>query len=382
MHAVLMKTIVPSLTVVAGVAALAALQPAAPTEGEWPDTLTLSRGKIVHCRICNVSPTSLTIDYPRPGPGTQPTLRRDVSWSDIQSAEFSMDAEFHRLVAATNAVKDTPRLAARWNTLAPLIGRPHHPAGDIGLALARLSLEHPETSARHRALAVCRALADADWNPVRRHHARLFTAKILAALGRTESSLEEARRLASEPDIVPEVAMPSHVLLAEADFAALRKLEEDNPRWADDDVVRPEREALFHRALDAALKPSLFHGAIEPPATQGMWTAVQLLELDRQVPAAADCARDLLNLYPTSPRAQDAKAFLQRHRQPVDPDAPPTETPAPNAIDAVVATTNSPRLTSTIEPVVQRRPRYAVAPRGNDKPAQNQPVSTPYPSRP
>lgn len=373
------KTIVFTLLLIVCVAARATSQPTVPTDVEWPDTITLHRGKVVPCRITNTTASALTIEYPRSGTSLGPTLIREVPWSDIQAADFSMDAEFHRLVAATHAVKDTPRLAARWNTLAPLIGRPHHPAGEVGLTLARLSLDHPDASARHRALPVCRALAESDWSPVRRHHARLFLAKILAALGRTEPSQEEARRLATEPDIMPEVAMPAHLLLAEADFAALRTLEEENPRWIDDDVVRPEREALFHRALDAALKPSLFHGAIEPPASQGLWTAVQLLEFNRQVSAAADCARDLLNLYPASPRVRDATAFLHRHRLPLDPAAPPAEPPAPNP---ATATHDPPLSSSSPAPVVHRRPRYADATQEGNRTEPAPPVSTSTPLNP
>lgn len=373
------NTIVSILLLIIGVTAQATPQPPAPSGREWPDTLTLSRGQIVPCRIRNVTTTALTIEYPRSGTALSPTLTREVPWTDIQAADFSMDPEFHRLVASSHPLKDTPRLADLWRELAPLLGRAHHPAGDVGLTLARLSLNHPDAGARHRALPVCRAIAEADWNPVRRHHARLLIAQILAALGRTEPSLEEARRLASEPDITPEVAMPAHLLLAEADFAALRTLEEANPRWIDDDVVKPEREALFHRALDAALKPSLFHGAIEPPASLGMWAAVQLLEFNRQVPAAAECARDLLKLYPASPRASEATAFLHRHRLPLDPEAPPEEASPPMRPPLPRET---PLSTASPDPVVHRRPRYAPAPQATERTEERPPVSSPSPPHP
>jgi hypothetical protein len=147
--------------------------------------------------------------------------------------------------------------------------------------------------------------------------------------------------------------MPAWVFTARTDFAALRKLEQDHPKWSEDDSVRPERDALFHQTLDSALKPSLFHGALEQPASDGLWTAIEVLEFARQLPAAADTARDLLKLYPASPRARDATHFLQRHRLPLDPNLPPEEPPTPPP-----TTSTTPAATPTTEPTVHRRPRY------------------------
>lgn len=329
--------------------------PADPAD-PWPDTLTLARGTVVRCRIVSASTEAIGIEYPGRGASPQRPMSRQVPWSDLRSAEFAMDPEFHRLTTARDPVKDTPRLAARWAALASLVGHPNHPAGELALSLARLSLAHPEISARHRALDACRLVAATDWNHSRRHHARLLQANLLAALGRSSDAVHEARLLAEDPVATPDAAMPALVLVARADFAALRKLEEENPKWADDDIVRPEREVLFHRALDSALKPSVFHGALEDPASQGLWTAVELLEFDHQIPAAAANARDLAALYPGSSRATDATAFLQRHRLPLNPATEPDEPPPPDPESANSAHTPT---TTGGEPIVHRRPRYA-----------------------
>jgi len=324
-----------------------------PSNRSWPDILTLSNGTSVACRILTASPDAVKIEYSAGKSAAGKTSTREVPWSALRSAEFSMDDEFHRLLDATDPIKDTPRLAARWNTLVPMIGRPNHPAGDLALALARLSLNHPENSARHRALDACQAVATNDWNPSRRHHARWLQVRILAAIGRPDEAATQARQLANEPNATPEAAMPAWAFSARTDFAALRKLEQDHPKWSEDDVVRPERDALFHQTLDNALKPSLFHGALEQPASDGLWTAIEVLEFAQQLPAAADTARDLLKLYPASPRARDAANFLQRHRLPLDPNIPPDEPPAPPTAPA--ASTPPP---TTPEPAVHRRPRY------------------------
>jgi|GEM_PF-430122 len=320
----------------------------------FPDTLLLANGASVRCRIVAATPESLHIEYPRSGSDRQRTQTRVVPWEDLKTVDFAMDDDFRTLAAATDPLKDTARLAARWQELAPMLGRPHHPVGELGLAMARLSLRHPEPSARTRALTVCEAVAAGDWNVPRRHHARLLRAHLLAALGRSDEALAEARGLADDPRATPEAAMPAHLLLAEAGFAELKKLEEENPLWLEDDTVRPGREALFHRTLDAALKPSLFHGALEDPATRGLWTAVQVLHFDRNLPAAADCARDLVRLYPESPRAAEARHFLAENRLSLDPSAAPADPP----VAAAVAAAGPPTATDR-GPLVQRRARYA-----------------------
>jgi hypothetical protein len=357
-----MKTILTFLCCLVAAAAPPSPPPAPPPADPWPDTLVLAKGATVRCRILTATPASLLIDYPRPGPGRQPALRRDVPWTDLASADFAMDDDFHRLVAAGDPLQDIPRLTIRWTALAPLLGRPHHPAGALGLTLARLSLSHPDTAIRRRALDVCRAMAAGDWNEARRHEARLLDAQLRMSLGRTDEALRQARALAAEPAITPHTAMLAHVMLAEADFTSLRKLEDENPRWIEDDTVRPEREALFHQTLESALKPSLFHGTLEEPASQGLWTAVQVLEFDRNLPAAAEAARDLIHLYPSSPPAGAATAFLRRNRLPLDPAGEPAADPLPSAAAAPESTPAAPAPAAR-EPIVHRRTRYTDTPR-------------------
>ena len=327
-----------------------------PASDAWPDFLTLTNGTVVRCRIREASPASVVREYPRLGLRDASPLTREVPWSGVRFAEFSMDEAFHRLLAATDPLKDLPRLTSRWTALAPLLDRPNHPAGELGLALARLSLAHPDTAPRNRALAVCREIAARDWQPARRHHARWLLARLFAALGRSKEAAAEARQLAADTTAPPEAAMPAWVMVAGIDFAALRKLEEENPRWAEDDIVRPQRESLFHQALDAALKPSLFHGSLEAPASEGLWIAIEGLDRSGQLPAAADTARDLIKLHPATPRAAEARAFLQRHRLPLDPAAAPE--PPPDPAPASASPPAPPAPTAT-ENTVRRRPRYA-----------------------
>lgn len=326
----------------------------------WPDSVTLTRGTTLRCRIVTATDESIVIQYPRHPESQVSTLSRTLTWSDVKAVDFSMDPEFHRLLKATDPRKDLPRLIARWSTLAPLLHRPHHPAGELGLALARLALTHPENQARTRGLGVCESIAASDWNHSRRHRARLLRATLLSSVGKNEEAMQEARSLAGDRLVAADTSMAAHVRLAELAFARLRQLDSDHPRWMEDDTIRPKRESLYHLSLDEALRPAVFHGAVEEPATEGLWIALSLLDYTGQRSAAADTARDLIHLYPESPVATQAHSFLQRHQLPLDPTTA-TESHAgdpPASTEPPPASSSSP----AADPIVRRRPRYNPSP--------------------
>jgi hypothetical protein len=270
-----------------------------------------------------------------------------------------MDADFRSLLTATDPVKDVPRAAARWTQLIPLLGRPHHPAGALGLTLARLSVKHPSPQIRLQGIITCQLLASGDWDASRRDEARLIKAQLLMSLGRSEEAVTEALQLAQDPQITAPAAVAALLLLAHTDFNALKKLDEENPLWLEDDTIRPEREALLHQTLETALKPSLFHGSLEEAAADGLWLAIEVMAFDRSLPNAAHGARDLIHFYPKSPRAAQARRFLEQHHLALDPEAQPdAAAPAPAPAAAGTARAATPAPTGGETPV-QRRARYA-----------------------
>jgi hypothetical protein len=345
--------------------------PKATPAATWPDTVTLKTGIEVRCRIVTATTTSVLIEHPRRHLGQGPPMTREVPWSGIKSAEFSMDAAFRALLKATDPVKDVPRAAARWTQLMPLLGRPHHPAGALGLALARLSVRHPSPQIRLQGIITCQSLAAGDWDASRRDDARLIKAQLLMSLGRSEEAVIEARQLTQDPQISAPAAVAAHLLLAHTDFNALKKLDEENPLWLEDDTIRPEREALFHQTLETALKPSLFYGSLEEDAADGLWLAIEVMAFDRSLPDAAHRARDLIHLYPNSPRAAQARRFLEQHHLALDTEAQPDEPPATTG--TATAGASPPPSPTGGEPPVQRRARYA------DPVTLTQPTTSPPP---
>jgi hypothetical protein len=328
---------------------LAALSATAQSPQPAPtDVLQLKTGVSVPCRILATNATALKIEY-RAASGVG-SITREVPWADVQAVDFAMDDAFRAALAST----DIGALEAMWNRYSMMLTRPRHPVGDLGLALAKVALAGSNPASRALSVQVCRMIESTDWNEERRSQARLLRLRLLVAMDRKDEALTEARALVQDASVDPEMSMHAHLLLANTDFDTLKKLEEENPLWSDDDLVRPERERLFHATLDAFLKPSLFHGTLENPPVEGLWGAAQLHHFDGNLSAAANCARDILNLYPSASLADKAKAFLAQNKLPLEPSDDEPETVVDRKKDAPEPADR--------EPAVQRRARYAKPP--------------------
>lgn len=310
------------------------------------DTLFLSTGTSVPCRVLETTESAVKIEYRSPTDGKMQT--REVPWTDILRIDFAMDDEFHALVTSPSAL--LPMLA-RWEKVKGLLSRRSHPAGDLGLAIARTALSSPDQAHRQQALDICGQVELNDWNTDRRDQARWVRVQLLAGLGLAKDAITEARVIANDELVAPTVAMQANLFIGRSEFQSLKKLEEENPLWLEDDLVRPERDQLFHAALDHFLKPSLFQGSLEAPATEGLWGALQLFVFDQDVSSAAERARDLIKLYPASGAAKQAQAFLSSNNLPLEPVN--EEPPELQSKDPAKSATPEER-----EPAVKRRERY------------------------
>jgi len=334
-------------------APLGAQQPATPTS----DTLVLNTGASVACRVISTDEASVKIEYMSPTDRKMQT--RDVPWEDILRIDFAMDESFRTMLKATTTAS-LPQMLERWKTMEKLLPRRNHPAGELGLAIIRLALAQQDAGLKQTALALCGKVELDDWDTSRRDQARWLRVQLLDSLGLSADALAEARIIARDEAIQPTLAMQAHLYIATTEFAELKKLEEDNPLWLEDELVRPDRDRLFHNVLDHYLMPSLFHGALEDTATRGLWGAVQLFAFDHDLTSAAHRARDLIKLYPQSAAAKQANAFLTDNRLPLEAveEEPEQLKPAEKA--------DAPEPEER-EPAVKRRERYTRPPAKTSK---------------
>ena len=76
-------------------------------------------------------------------PGQAPQTR-EVPWAEILQIDFTLDDEFHQLLATTNLQKDSIKLLARWQVDQRLLSRPSTRSATSGSPL----LDRPSPTQR------------------------------------------------------------------------------------------------------------------------------------------------------------------------------------------------------------------------------------------
>ncbi len=72
-----------------------------------------------------------------------------------------------------------------------------------------------------------------------------------------------------------------------------------------------QRHKLHKRALELFLYPALFYGSDNAKAARGLWGAVGIHRLGGDDAEAMEVARDIVALYPATPEAKLAGAYLE-----------------------------------------------------------------------
>ena len=289
------------------------------------DVLTLKNGRTADCRVMSFAPATVKILW-------QEREERDIPLADIEFITFAPLAG--EVEAQAKAVKDgraTP-LMQFWIAKVPRLAVPRSNAGEIGLTYAELLTRDGSAGGMERAVKVYEQIETTDWSTERRGRARVGKLRLMLRQGRGEEVKPEAEKLFKEATEA-RVRIELQHLFAEAAAAKLRALVKAHPRWEQEDDIRPQREVLFHEALDAYLFPHVFHGAEEDLAARGLWAAAQLCQESGDPAAARTAATDLVQLYPDTPEKSAAAALLKdlpaakKEHPPDEPDIPADEKP-------------------------------------------------------
>lgn len=308
------------------------------------DVLFLKSGTTRPGKIAGTDGRLIRLQVPLPtAPGAPPAFASvSVPVDEVASIEFARDPETERLLRSSSPA-DLPALASLWTAQQPWLSIPKSPAGRIGCLYASLLLESRSLANAATAWRLLHTIETQAWNEQDRMAARQGRLRAMVACGRASDAVEEARELAHLTEN-PDVIIEAKFILAEADFAALRQLVADNPRWQEDVHVVPTHNRLYHQSLDAFLFPSLFFGSESHAAARGLWGAVQVHDFSGDKGSALECARDIATLYPQSEfaaRAADYIAALPEDVSALDPEreareqlttpspAPPSPSPSP-----------------------------------------------------
>lgn len=278
-------------------------------EIQWKDP---ARG-VLAVRIVQATSTALTVDKTLPsGPTT-----REVPLAELSRISYRFaprEEELHRQPSAGGVAA----LRVLWDARRATIGFAGSNAGETGVALAKsLRLAGSDLDAAAPVLDQVIA-AEKDTRIRSLALAEQTTLQFARSLKSAKpADLDHAAwKITEESPDNPEAMLLATRFLAERHFAELKELEKANPRWMDDDEVKPVRERLHNLALDFSLYPVLFQSARDDEASAGLRRAAEVHEFAGDPVLAKQTLEDLAALYPESAPAKETAAWLGRLHQP------------------------------------------------------------------
>ncbi len=293
---------------------------AAQPNPEFRDVIIREGAAPYSCKILSLENGILNISVVlRPG---QPAATVSVPLSSLTKVIFAENEEETALLEKATP-DDLGKMIALFRSKRSLLPLPESNSGQIGLKLGNVLLASGFESNAEEALKLFTLLEAEDWNTDRRALARQGRLRAMIATGRSEEAVAEARQLVTEVED-PAILIEARYVLATAAREEFESLVEENPRWEEDPMVRPERHRLYHEIIDLYFFPYLFHGDQEEAAARGLLALVKFFDVNGPREQAAELATDLTLLYPKTPEATEAAELLKTLPPPIH--APNTKT--------------------------------------------------------
>ncbi len=285
------------------------------------DVVRLVRGGALSGEIVEVDDAGLRLRISLAG-GAGSSVRV-IPAAQIKAIDFApLPGEAELLTAGEEAPKD--ELTALWAKKRKHLALPNSNAGEVGLQLGEVLLNSPDPKDHANARNLYSIIEGGDWEPKRRALARRGRLNAQVRLGAAVDVIAEARQIADESDD-PEILLEAKHVLAIAEYRKLDALIGENPKWRQDDLVRPEVEALYHDLLDRFLHPFLFYGTEAAAAARGLWYAGETYRLIGEGARALECYTDLEKLYPAAAEHYGIAAARRKISDQNDEDTHPKE---------------------------------------------------------
>jgi len=279
------------------------------------DILHYKDGGVVRVEVEEVTPDYVVFNEVD-GTGVVSGGKRVIERGQVHFIEFGED-EVKEALAAGGGLGELEALRRLWHERRPSIAMPDSRAGVVGLRFAMVLLGTESEDNRKLAFDVFETVEERDWDYRRRAEARRGRFNALLFLGRMEEAMIEARAAAADPDAAdPTLLVTAWLMMGDLAYRQLREIEEEHPRWMEDEVVRPVRNASFDDALDHYLAPFLYYGDHVEGAAEGLWNAVGVFEYGGMEEAALRRAEDLVFYYAgTEPGARGREWLAGRDRE-------------------------------------------------------------------
>lgn len=284
------------------------------------DVIYLKTGESTVCRIDAITPkiTNFTL-LSDPGPA-KGSARRTVATDRIDYFVFGFKPGEE--VVFNNRRKESAEVLEKWwNTWFAHLGRRRSRTAAFGNAFGHALLREDPDIHSNRALSVFDRVIARAWSEHDVAEAKQGRLRALMAMGDLETATHEAQLLAGETED-PGLLIEVKYLLAQVDFKALKDLVEENPKWEEDDDVRPERNRLYHIVVDQLLWPHLFHATRENEAARGLFGVAGVYRFSGENELALAACQDLVRLYPETDFTPGAAALIEQ----IKSQTPPTDT--------------------------------------------------------
>jgi hypothetical protein len=278
-------------------------------EIRWKDA---SRGAPLKVRIVQATAQAITVEKTLPaGMAT-----RAIPFSDLAGISFSFtpgELALHR----QPALASIPPLRVYWETRSATLKLAGSSVGDTGLVLAKSLRLAGDAASLAEAAGILDQIRSQDPMKRRVELAGSEQMTIDFILSKQRGKIEETDKLAweiTEQATHNDAALLATAFLADRHFDQLKATEEANPRWMEDDEVRPLRERLYNLSLDFALYPSLFMGTRRNEASAGLRRVAQVYEFTGAKALELKALEDLAALYPDTPAAVESAPLLARYK--------------------------------------------------------------------
>ena len=289
------------------------------------DVIHLPDGQSIQCRIDaitdNIVTYSTSVRLPN---GRTGTSQRTIPADRVKFIDFGPIPGEKELMAklGTATVEEIDLI---WDKKYRNLHRPKSNTGTIGIALGNALLKKENDFHWKRALELFGIIHKEAWDQGSKNAAKQGRLKTLIRLGELETAITEARQLATETEDAT-MLIEARYIVARADFEKLKQLEEENPKWEEDDTVRPDRNRLYHTTIDQFLWPYLFHGTKVEVASRGLFAAGEVYQFANKADLAKACFADIVQLYPESEAAMKAQEIFQNFNTTTEPTDDPPET--------------------------------------------------------
>ncbi|MCF6314126.1 MAG: hypothetical protein L3J39_16885 [Verrucomicrobiales bacterium] len=274
------------------------------------DVLHFKQGKKLQGRIEQITAERISLRLSvNLGRGRQGQVLRSFFLKDIEYIDFEVSAEQAALLKQGKAgkLKDWQEL---WNRKVAFLGQARSNTGELGLVYAQVLLQKDSVYHWVQALELYDLLLAKAWDVKVRGKARIGRVRVLVRQGDMRQANEAALAMESSSGS-EELVATAQLLLAQIALIELRSLQNKHPRWQQDEEVLPERQRLYHLAIDYCLKPFLFHSEQRVLAAQGLMAAAELYDFVADDFGKQAVLEDVVEIYPDSVDAKLAREKLQ-----------------------------------------------------------------------